>query len=230
MPAQRITKRKASKKDSKSMSKKPRNTDLTGEKKPPVRGRYYIPIYPNEMKYATTTANQAAVASSGIAASFFTPINWAVTGTSVTNCTGWEYICKYISFRYMLRCSDATNAVRIMLVRHVDSGGAYPVLTELLTNGSNVDPSLISTYNDSKKEKYTVLYDKLHLMTLAGDSSTAQGSLYHTCNLPVKKNSDNGADGSYFEDGSLYIVAFSDSSAATHPNISWLTRVGFTDN
>lgn len=224
-------KRRASKSPAvtRSIYKKTRNTDVTEERPAPVKSRLYMPSAKHEMKFVNYEFNAQADSNLGIAASYFTPLNWAATGSGVTQCTGWEYVCKYLSLKYLIRCVDTTNAVRVMLVRFNQSNAQTPLLAELLTNGADTDPKMISNPNDAFKEKYTILYDKLHKLTLAGDTSVASGTFFSRCNLPVKKNQDAVATAAAIEDGTIYLVTFSDSTAINHPTFTMESRIGFVD-
>lgn len=138
--------------------------------------------------------------------------------------------------------NDDDNRLRLMVVQ-IPNGDAVPSISEIL-EALTIDSFLKIKGNI----RYNVMYDRtFHLTSLyqtSSGSSSAVGSSYEPWRVPIKfslkhKLGKTGTKISYtqvsgsgdnaFENG-MFMIALSDSAAATHPTISLNTRLRFMDN
>lgn len=199
-------------------------------KKKNKANRFWLPMKKAETKFIDTEIVLGAVASNGVGGVLWTPINFVAPGSGSSQVVGIDYLIKYISMRYVVTAGDATNLVRVMLVRHNLSNEQAPILGDLLLDSSNIQPSCISIRNENYKEVYTVLYDKTHNLVAASDNAQHIVKWFKRAHLPVSKDQSNAGTAADYVDGAIYLVTFSDSSAIPHPILSITTRVGYTDS
>lgn len=138
--------------------------------------------------------------------------------------------------------NDDNNRLRLMVVQ-IPNGDAVPSITEIL-QALTIDSFLKIKGNI----RYNVMYDRTFNLTslyqTSSGASSAVGSSYEPWRVPVKfslkhKLGKTGTKISYtevsgsgdnaFENG-MFMIALSDSAAATHPTIQLNTRLRFMDN
>lgn len=163
---------------------------------------------------------------------------------------GDEIVVKKILFRYMINIPedelipfvdhDAFVSVRIVLFKwHLDDTITLPSQGSLF---STVGPSPIKMFNFDDRDKYTIVYDKVHHVGTTPvfdgtdvDLAAYAGSVYTTrsaINLFGKKlgsHKINYVDNLATGMGNYYVYVGSDSSTIPHPTVSYTTQVHYTD-
>lgn len=119
---------------------------------------------------------------------------------------------------------DAVNANRIVIVRWLplDSSMAPAVASVLEVTGSALAPYSPYQHDNLRAGYFEVLYDTFFVE----DTYSPIKQFYIDLNIPQNKKmafnaaSTNGS-------GKLFLIAISDSAAATHPNIQFISRLWF---
>lgn len=135
-------------------------------------------------------------------------------------------------FRYYAETSQVYNVLRVMLIQWFDA--AVPVINGLVqqtaTGIACVAPTLVTN-----KQYIRVLYDKTHMLApTAGDTGALGGYGVMdpvTVYIPGKRlrNTKFNSGTNFVQDGNLYLFAVSDDTALGTVNLTYYSRVTFSD-
>lgn len=139
---------------------------------------------------------------------------------------------RYISIlmRLVWVCADSVNVVRLILFNDNSSGGAVPLVTELL------DVSVVTTFaysplNLNNSKRFKVLYDNMWALSLSGSNIIAIEKEYIKLKRhPISTFLGTAANQLSQGQNQLYILVVSDSGVTTHPTPYVATRVRYVDN
>jgi hypothetical protein len=162
-------------------------------------------------QYGVTTAGQAID---------FSPIP---QGVGNNQRTGDEISVSHIEFKDTLFCGDATNIMRVILVR--SKGNSIQMLTNLLSNGHAGSFEVNSIYTPYYEKRFRILSNKQYAMCLNGMNSTITDSYVVPVNQPIAYQP--GA--TTYVDGQIVLYLLSDSAIVTNPSIDFCARIWFRD-
>lgn len=149
-------------------------------------------------------------------------------GTGQNNRVGDDIRPKMIKLRLDCTIADATNVVRFIVFRWKENDQfVAPVTTSILDNGLSGAPDIWSFYNKDTSQSYEIIYDTLFCG--AGGSSASNLRQFRVKNIPLKGKVKFYSDASTNGSNKLYALRISDSAAVSHPTLSWLAEVTFTD-
>jgi hypothetical protein len=191
-----------------------------------VKGNYTQ----GSMKYAsysinhnpTTAGSFYSFVGSDSAAAASAPIQ---AGTSRSTRIGSRLRIKKIIFKYETTAGDESNQVRVMLVQ--SKRGAFAstagdfVEQPSGTPGRNADPP--------KWASIDVLYDSVHHAYIGAAANQTTRFAEHGCCVKPKRSVITYNDGNDVCDYPIYLVTFSDSSAAPHPGVFGFLTVFWED-
>lgn len=120
-----------------------------------------------------------------------------------------------------------SEPIRIMLFQGLNEDTLTPSGSTLLTT-TGTSSAIISPRNVDNTKDYKVLYDRIIDVGVVADGSQVQKrKLFFKLNHKVLYT--NGSSG--FENGGLYMLAFSQAAAGTaYPTITYYSRFRFIDN
>lgn len=128
--------------------------------------------------------------------------------------------------RIFKNASATSSVMRVLLIRDLDGYGTIPTTGDVLqTVGSSTAP--LSPLDFLNRKRFAVLYDELLTLNSTGDSSAVfEVSMPHQGHvLYLGTTAAAASDGK----GSLYLVFVSDEATNT-PNVSFVSRIVFTDD
>lgn len=138
-----------------------------------------------------------------------------------------------LTLKYYAHTSELRNVVRVMIIQWFDAAVPIPagILQNVALNFGPISPTLVTN-----KEFIKVLYDKTHQM--APTSSDGAGAINGegiidpvTVYIPGKRlkpvRYQSGAN--VVQDGALYILYISDDLLVPSPQITFYSRVTFSD-
>lgn len=143
-----------------------------------------------------------------------------------------------ISFRFQLLAGDTTNLVRIFFFqwKALSTSAPLPALSDILLNGPSGSIDVWSQYNHDTRKAYKILWDRTYNMVGNGTSGTFPGTttsqIYKSVKVPLRKARrkvqlrGGGGQGT----NRIFMVYLSDSGAATHPTLSYSTKLFFYDS
>lgn len=173
-----------------------------------------------EMKYAIINTSYNATTTPGL---------YCLSNTSQGD-TGGSHIgdestMKNLDFRMLVTCADATNAVRVVLFRWIPNiGYVAPGAGSVLKDATSLG-NLTSCYLEDGEDMYKVMYDELFLLAAAGGNpEQVSRRIQRTFNLQC-----DFLTGTSNSSNMLYLMLISDSGAATHPTVQFMSKIGFTD-
>lgn len=190
--------------------------------KPTVASKQYVKRQirkQQELKYYSNSGNVTVDYSGAVY-----PLTNIPQGDSDTARDGDAFIPTSIQLRYNVTVADATNLVRVMVVRYNNYiSGDISVNSVLQTIGSFEAP--ITAYSFDNRQNFTVIYDKCHALDTYNSIQSVDLS------LPLaKKTVQYAAASSTAGTNRYWLLVISDSAAATHPSIKYYIRVQFTDS
>lgn len=154
-----------------------------------------------------------------------TPIS---QGTTDVTRIGDKVRLKALFLDYQIVCSDATNLVRVVVFQwHPQTNLVAATLTEIFQYfaiGDNRE--VLSPYVHDYGDQFRVLYDRLYTLDLA---SAYTKSFKGVISLKRAKKQMAYAAGGSQGSNQLYIAVLSDSSAASHPTFTYVSRVIYED-
>jgi len=132
-----------------------------------------------------------------------------------------------ISFqtKFILSCSDATNAVRVIIFKwKMDSAFGPPSTTDILYNvGSTYAP--VAMYNHDRRDCFSVIMDKSYELIL-GTSRAETPLVKFGKKLKGKIRFNVGATSGK---NKIYAMYISDSAVVGNPTIRAIFRINFVD-
>lgn len=138
-----------------------------------------------------------------------------------------------ITIRYFWTSQQTYNAVRFMVFQWFDSG--TPAVTGVIESNATTTGTL-SPVLITNKQFIKVLYDETHVIApTAGGDTTPIGygaSPAIKIYIPGKrlKQVRYNSTTNVVQDGNLFCLAISDDSLPNYPQVSWYSRVTFSDN
>lgn len=163
----------------------------------------------------------SAVNSISNTSSYFL-LNGITQGDDSQNREGNSAYISSVYVRGEITVADANNTVRVMLVW--DSQPNQAVITDAALFAFTAYPH-ISTLNYDQRKRFRVLSDEVYI------TDTDDPVIYFKRYVRIGRNtmySATGATISSINKGSLYLVAVSDSSATSHPQLTFQSRVHFS--
>lgn len=136
--------------------------------------------------------------------------------------------------KYYMMTNQTYNSVRLLVFQWFDSSVPVPsgILQSTSTSFATISPTLVTN-----KRYIKVLYDKTHIMapTAADGAGNVVGwgtqepqTIYIPGKRlrPVRYNSTTNV----VQDGQIYVLAISDDSLTSYPQLFWYSRVTFSDD
>lgn len=185
-----------------------------------------------DWKYTDVSDNRN-VASTGVITSLYS--NLVRGDTGFNNFLGNIVKPQAITLKYFLHTDQTYNSVRVMVIQWFDAG--TPALSGILESTATALGTL-SPISVTNKEFIKVLYDKTHLIAPSagvappGTVTQGEGIAYDSIYIPGKRlrNTKYNATTNVVQDGNIYIVMVSDDSLTTYPQITYYSRVTFSDD
>lgn len=139
-----------------------------------------------------------------------------------------------LDFRYSMVALDTSNVVRVIIFQWRAQSYASPLaptVTDILFTSN-----YLSHYNHDQRKNYNILYDKMH--QLNGNGSSASYPLTNNGIITVHKRVSlkRAAKKIHYIGGGLqgqnrlFILFISDSSALSHPSVSYVTHFTYYDS
>jgi hypothetical protein len=150
-------------------------------------------------------------------------------GTDTNQRIGNEYIMKAFNMRYSFAttgqttAADETNVFRLIVIYDKQSKGVAPAVADILSL-----PRPDSTFQDSQKGRFIVLYDMYNYVGL-NSQMVCCDSVLEKIDLQVICNS-TGSTISSIVTGAVYLLCISDSTIVPNPVLNFNTRVAYTDS
>jgi len=151
-------------------------------------------------------------------------------GDTVNGRTGDVIQHRKLECRFQVQSADVVNAIRIILFKW-NYNDSFDTPTAIKIIQDTVTQPWLSPLTDLSVEsnRYTVLMDRLFTNFNAGDTNMrVWKSTFFGKRLGKKKAVFNPAAGTGV--GNIYMLAVSDSIAASHPAVALSTRLHFTDS
>lgn len=138
---------------------------------------------------------------------------------------------KWTSFRLAYNIfisSSATKTLfRVMLVQDKQTNQAQFTVADLLFDATVFD-AVLSPYNINNASRFNVLYDKVHSLSITGDSASIYRVIHKRLNIKCRYDA-NAGDVTDLSQDSLSLV-FIATEATNDPAISFNYRARFVDN
>lgn len=167
-----------------------------------------------EHKYAE--ALQSATAQSSTPT--FTKITMPSQGDAFNNREGDEIIFSSIKGRWATIGADATNICRYIVIKWLqDDLAAPPVAADIFQSPVSIPWLSQFIANKSARAKFHVLYDSIANLSLNGTNQAIRNISIGSKKLGKVKFNPALLTGK----GTIWVITVSDSSAVTHPTISY---------
>jgi len=122
--------------------------------------------------------------------------------------------------------ADTSVALRFIIFQWMEPYNSLPTINQILNNQFLGTYSMLSQYSKENAGKFKIMLDKTYTMSVDGTRqintkwsfSKFKKDLVIANKTPLEPNS-----------GEFYMIVVSDSGASPHPNISFNTRMSFTD-
>lgn len=176
-----------------------------------------------EMKYFDTIFNSVSLDTTGV----FVDLSQIPQGASVNNRVGVEVNLVKLEFPLILTSADQTNALRLTLVKYKPNNGVVAPTSGNLYNLASGIAVCYQRFNLDSSDSYQIIKDKLY--ATAANSQTFNLNVGDDFNLSGlgKVRFNRGAVTS--GEDHLYMFLSSDSAVATHPAITGVCRLWYTD-
>lgn len=174
-----------------------------------------------EMKHHLHTQAAQNLPNTGFTSTVLTGIT---QGNGVTQRIGGEVNVKAVEINLVTTLGDATNIVRFILLKARNWGTTAPTSNEVVSYASTGYGFMGTVDPFDKKAEFTVLYD-------SGPLPLSSSVPDRTIKIRLKKkwkiyfNSSSTTD----QKNGLYLYGWSDSVAATHPVVTFVSNVSYTD-
>jgi len=182
--------------------------------------------------------NQAATAVSTTIVMTGLPFD-VLQGTADTNRIGDALTWRgWIDLRYQWIIADTANLVRLMVVqwKAQSTGTPFPTYADVLLTGPSGGYDVFSQYNHDNRHNYVILFDRTHKLignsAAATTPNTSVSEVFRHVKVPLTKAKKvaqfigGGSQGT----NRLFLIYMSDSAAATHPTLTYTTKVCFADS
>lgn len=181
-----------------------------------------------ETKYydrASTSASGDTVDYSGSA---FYVLTTPSQGTTDLTRVGDKVRIRGLHCRMNLFCGDSTNTMRVILYQYKQASNLIANSVTYLLNGTYVGTAQApnSPYVHDYQKLFNVLYDKTFALDLV---SKPEMSLVFKCPIKYARKEIAFSAGSTDAINHIYLLVISDSGAATHPSVQFVTRFYYDD-
>lgn len=162
---------------------------------------------------------------------FQTDLFFASTGTGDANRIGRRMCLKTLQMNWNIKLgtgTDATQMVRLLIVRQIQPSGTSIALSDVLDRTSDDHQALESAYDLDNSTDYRVLYDRLVHLNPNGVGSVS-GKFYMKCKLDQLYNNSTGSI-TTLKSNNIRVFAFSNVASTDEPLITFCARARFTDS
>lgn len=141
----------------------------------------------------------------------------------------------YFDFRYIIR-ADTTgtlcHSTRVIVLQWHDMVATFNA-SNVLQDNTIGDRSILSPYSHDEKNRFTILYDRVHL-TGCGLNTVDNGGLptvvHRRAQVKIKKRQTQFLNaGTVYKNNQIYLCVFSNVSTYA-PNISMQAKFTYTDS
>lgn len=172
-------------------------------------------------------------AEPGVAFTGLTELNCVQQGASSYNRVGAKIMIKSIQVKTTLRLQGTTpvpDAIRFMVVYDRQPNGAFPLISDIISDNISTAPGFHSGVNMSNKDRFHIVRDQYRTLSPAGSTSVVLSEFIKTkLDVQFKASSGNIGD---ITTGALYfiVMALQTPSAATYVQMSDLhSRIRYYD-
>ena len=145
-------------------------------------------------------------------------------GTNVYERIGISIQPYYFQLRAQVGYADTTNLLRLMLVQYYDDSVVLPSLADTYQSiGVNC---VISPFERDMGKKLRVIRDRVITLNNTGEKRQQ----YVDWSFKLRVRDINFTDGLVTGFNHLMLMAVSDSTASTHPTITFMSRVSYKDS
>lgn len=152
-------------------------------------------------------------------------LNGMNQGSNNAQREGTDMLIKHIRVVLNYVVSDTTNLIRIMLIYDKQTNSTTPALSDVLD--TTIIPPVLAYRVDSNKERFTVLYDKLHSGVLNTDNMQRVVKIHKRMNAKTLYNTLNSTGFVGIQKGALFLLIVSDSNATAHPGVNVASRLRY---
>lgn len=209
---------------------------LTARQRAQVKG---LIARSSELKYLPFSSGAATTISSTMSISN-TPFQIAQGVTDTDRVGDSVNLTGSICFRFNIvngigATGDEYNNMRVTFVQwHPNS---TPAAADIFINGPSGVADVYSQFNHDKRQMYKVLYDKVYATVgnanaaqTPGTSALQTGVITDYVSLKKAVKHIQYAGGGVTGTNLIYICLVSDSALATHPNITYTTKLFYRDS
>lgn len=152
-------------------------------------------------------------------------------GTGNGNRTGLSIIVKSIKFRGGISVADGFNVVRLVAFQYHDLDSTAPLPENIFDNNYSISSLSAHTpyahFNLENKSAYTILYDKLFVLSNSVGGHTPCGTFNITIPGSKLRPVTYTTSGVTTGNNHIYLCALSDSSVASHPVMNYVYEVNY---
>jgi len=142
------------------------------------------------------------------------------TGNSV------KVVKHHFAARFRVNNSASATTVRLLLVRGRETETANPAIADVLeVSGSN--QQLISPYEHSRPDRWTILFDRTFPLVIGSDSASTTFEMNLSAAHSLYQNGTGGIANA--AEGQIFLLAVSDEATNT-PTMDSYSRLVFVDN
>lgn len=181
-----------------------------------------------DWKYTDVSSAAASVSSTGFVTSLLSSLVRGDTGLNAFD--GNIINPQAITLKYFAHTSEIRNCLRVMIIQWFDASA--PVISGVIQNGST-GIACVAPTNITNKAYIKVLYDRTHQMSPQAPSGVGEGIIEPvTVYIPGKRLRPirYNATTNVVQEGQLYILCVSDDALTPSPQITYYSRVTFSDN
>lgn len=190
-----------------------------------------------ELKFHAYTALGQAISSTGTLTGL--PCDVPQGDTDTTRDGDSYDLAGNIQFKFQLLASDTTNLVRLVWFQWKDistAAGPSPAASDIFFPGPSGAVDVWSQYDHDNRKSYKILFDRTYNLVGNGTSGTFPGTtttqIYRSTTVSLKKArrkvqlKGGGLQGT----NRIFFLPLSDSSAASHPVLTYTTKMFFYDS
>lgn len=119
--------------------------------------------------------------------------------------------------------ADASETVRVLIVKMRNDNGVTPTIGDILETEDTLSP-----YNDSERNRFTVLFDRRFVLHAIIASSNHEVLFSYGNEMTGHTRYVDGA--ATFETGGIYVMTVSTKGTSNFPLLTWTSRFKYTDN
>lgn len=134
---------------------------------------------------------------------------------------------KGLNFHYNASVADASNYIRVIIFHWKQNNiSVSPTGSYLVSPFQSSVNAVLAPYNWDTRMNYKILKDFVIRLN-SSDRTTANGHFYLSLKSLPKVAFDSGTTSG---SNHIYMFVVSDSGAATHPGLRWISRLSFVDS